>query len=86
MNFFKHIINWLFFKFCFTESKLSNLFITYYVPNTLRTLNGTKVDGKLLFGRINTLSNFTDCVDSSVPICSILPIHDEKINNKRKIR
>ena len=42
-RFIKHIITKLYVKYCFDESKTAQFLINYYVPNTMKKLDGTSI-------------------------------------------
>lgn len=52
-KYFKHIITKLYYRYCFEDSNLAMELINYYVPNTMRKLDGTKVDGQFFFAQLN---------------------------------
>jgi hypothetical protein len=64
----KHIITKLFFKYCYVETEMAQYLINYYVPNTMKKLNGEKIDGQFLFAQINE-KGFEPFLD--VPVSNI---------------
>ena len=70
MNIVQRIITWLFFRFCYQKSEMASYMICYFVPNTMKKLDGSKLDGQFLFAQmeesINRGVKFTPLVD--VPI------------------
>lgn len=72
----KHSISKLFFRYCFQESKLADFLIVYYVPNTMRKLDGTKIDGQFLFAQIEEKLN------QSIKYHSFLDVPVPTLKNK----
>jgi hypothetical protein len=82
-NYIKNIIKKLFFKYCFKETQMAQYIITYYIPNTLKKLDGTKIDGQFLFGQINQKTGMIDpWIDA--PVVGIDIGNDYTIHSKYK--
>ena len=52
-KYLKHKITYLFFKYCYQDSLSASYMMNYYVPLTLKKLDGTDIDGHFLFAQLN---------------------------------
>jgi hypothetical protein len=57
MNIIQRGITWLFFRFCYQKSEMAMYMICYYVPNTMKKLDGSKLDGQFLFAQMEASIN-----------------------------
>jgi hypothetical protein len=52
----KHLITKLFFKYCYQESEMASYVVCYWVPNVIKKMDGSKMDGQFLFAQLNKKS------------------------------
>lgn len=64
----KHFISKLFFRYCFKESELASFLSVYFIPDTMRNVDGSKLNGQYFFAEL-TETHYKHIVD--LPACGL---------------